>query len=233
MQPSVESYRKITGQYENIVKRVTIACELDQGYKLAGYLKEHNKVVSFGHTECISDEAYKAFKAGYRLSTHHFNAMPLMHHREITVTGAALVDDCVSCEYIPDFYHVGKEMLKILFKCKKPENLVMVTDSMSATGMPDGEYTLGDSDVFVKDGLVKNQSGTIAGSSVTMAKGVFNMINAGFNPVTVLKSATSVPAKVMNLKKRGILRPGYYADINILDSKFRYMFTISKGTRID
>ena len=233
MQPSVECYRKITGQYEDIVKRVTIACELDKEYALSEYLNEHNKVVSFGHTECTSDEAYKAFKAGYRLSTHHFNAMPLMHHREISVTGAALVDDCVSCEYIPDFYHVSKEMLKILFKCKKPDNLVMVTDSISATGMPDGQYTLGDLNVSVKDGLVKDKSGTIAGSSVTMAEGVFNMINAGFNPVTVLKSATSVAAKVMNLKKRGILRPGYYADINILDSKFRYLFTISKGTRIN
>ncbi|MDD4502083.1 MAG: N-acetylglucosamine-6-phosphate deacetylase [Clostridia bacterium] len=231
--PSLESYLKISEGYEKIISRITIACELDEGYKLAEYLLRNKKIVSFGHTECSSLHAYEAFKAGYRLSTHHFNAMPLMHHRDVTITGAALLDDSVSCEYIPDFYHISKDMLKILFKCKKSENLVMVTDSISAAEMPDGSYNLGGLNVNVKDGLVKDKSGTIAGSSITMAKGVLNMINSGFNPITVLKSATSIPARLMNLKNRGLLKNGYYADVNILDSNFKYLFTISRGIRVN
>ena len=109
----------------------------------------------------------------------------------------------------------------------------MITDSISATEMPDGRYSLGGLQVNVKEGLVKDDSGTIAGSSITMAKGVYNMINAGFDPVTVLKSATSVPARLINLKYRGCIKSGYYADINLLDNNFKYLFTVSKGKRIN
>ena len=94
-------------------------------------------------------------------------------------------------------------------------------------------YTLIPLTVYIKDGLVKDKSGTIAGSSITMAKGVLNMINSGFNPITVLKSATSIPARLMNLKNRGLLKNGYYADVNILDSNFKYLFTISRGIRVN
>ncbi|MFA5341663.1 MAG: N-acetylglucosamine-6-phosphate deacetylase [Clostridia bacterium] len=233
LKPSIEAYIKMTGEYETLVKRVTIACELDYDYLLAAYLIKNKKIVSFGHTECSAEQAFDAFKAGYRLSTHHFNAMPLMHHRDVSITGAALIDNFVSCEYIPDFHHVSKDMLKILFKCKEPENLIMITDSISATLMPEGKYLLGGLEVNVKNGLVMDASGTIAGSSITMSQGVYNMINNGFDKTTVLKSATSNPAKVMLLKDNGFLNTNYYADINILDQDFNYLFTINKGVRIN
>ncbi len=233
LKPSIDAYEEITGEYENIVKRVTVACELDENYSLAKFLINKGKIVSFGHTECSARQAYDAFKAGYRLSTHHFNAMPLMHHRDVGITGAALNDNSVICEYIPDFHHVSKDMLKILFRCKEPQNLIMITDSISATMMPEGRYSLGGLEVNVKNGLVRNDSGTIAGSSITCAQGVYNMINNGFDPVTVLRSATSNPAKLMSLKNAGYINTGYFADINILDSNFNYLYTISKGIRIN
>lgn len=229
IEPSISSYQQIVGKYHDIVKRVTIACELDKNYSLSKYLIKNGVVVSFGHTICNAEDSYKAFENGYTLSTHHFNAMPLMHHREVSITGTSLLNDNVKCEYIPDFYHVSKEMLNILFKCKPEDNLVMVTDSISATCLEDGQYSLGGLSVSVHNGLVTDKSGTIAGSSITMAEGVFRMINNGFNKSSVLKSATSNPANVMSLKNKGFLKEGYDADINILEKNFKYNYTIFQG----
>jgi N-acetylglucosamine-6-phosphate deacetylase len=229
IEPSVSSYKKIVGQYMDIVKRVTVACELDKDYSLAKYLIENGIIVSFGHTSCNAEDSYKAFKNGYTLSTHHFNAMPLMHHRDVSITGTSLINDNVRCEYIPDFYHVSKEMLNILFKCKPENNLIMVTDSISATCLADGKYSLGGLAVNVKDGLVTDKSGTIAGSSITMAEGVYRMLNNNFDKITVLKSATSNPANLMNLSNKGYLNKGYDADINILDENFKHIYTIYQG----
>lgn len=232
LNPSIDAFKKIVGECEHIIKRVTIACEKDLNYELSDYLNKRGIIASFGHTNCNACQAYQAFSHGYKLSTHHFNAMPLLHHRDVSITGAALNDPSVTCEYIPDFYHVSKDMLEILFKCKDQDMLVMVTDSISATCMTDGRYTLGGLSVNVENGLVKDDCGTIAGSSITMAEGVYRMINNGFNPLTVLKSATSNPSRIMGLKNKGYIKTSYDADINILDNTFRHVYTIFQGKKV-
>jgi N-acetylglucosamine-6-phosphate deacetylase len=230
--PTINAYNEIVSDYPDLVKRITIAPELDADFALAEYLTEKNVLVSFGHTECSSEVAYRAFRHGYILATHQFNAMPQLHHREVYITGAALLDDDISCEYIPDFYHVCKDMLKILFKCKPIDKLIMVTDSLSPCGMKDGRYNLGDMEIYVTDGKILNAKGVISGSSITCAEGVRRMIKAGFEPAAVLRSATSNPAHIMHLKDRGMIREGYKADINILDKNYCIKNTIFGGKSI-
>ncbi len=227
--PKISHFKEIEPKYYSLIKRVTIACELDEDFALAKFLNNLGILVSFGHTTCDAHSAIDAFNNGYLLSTHHFNAMPQLHHREVSITGAALLHDEVSCEYIPDLYHIEENMLKILFKLKKPSALIMVTDSIAASGMKDGKYKLGQMTVSVKDGLVTNEKGTIAGSSITMMQGVYNMIEKGFDQERVLRSATSNPALYMKIEKKGFIKENYYADLNILSKKFQYLGGLFQG----
>lgn len=231
--PTVDAYNEIVNHHPHLVKRITIAPELDTDFKLAEYLTKNDVLVSFGHTECSSEMAYDAFRHGYILSTHQFNAMPQMHHREVYITGAALLDDDVYCEYIPDLYHVCTDMLKILFKCKPSDKLIMVTDSSAPSGMKDGKYNLGDMEIYVVNGKILTGNGVIAGSSITCAQGVKRMIDSGFEPKIVLRTVTSNPARIMHLKDRGSLKEGYKADINILDQDYNIRNTIFHGKSIN
>ncbi|MFA7672575.1 MAG: N-acetylglucosamine-6-phosphate deacetylase [Clostridia bacterium] len=230
--PTIDAYNEIVGDHSNLIKRITIAPESDTDFALAEYLTKKDILVSFGHTECSSEMAYIAFRHGYILSTHQFNAMPQMHHREVYITGAALLDDDVYCEYIPDLHHVCTDMLKVLFKCKPIDKLIMVTDSLSPSGMKDGKYNLGDIDIYVVSGKILTANGVIAGSSITCAEGVQRMIDAGFEPKTVLRSVTSNPAHIMHLKDRGRIKEGYKADINIFSKDYSIKNTIFHGKSI-
>lgn len=211
---------------------MTIAPEIEGADKL---LRKYNERICFsiGHTEATFADAVIAIEHGARRFTHLFNAMPSLHHREPGPIAAAAVEPDVIVELIADGVHVHPAVLRIaadLFRSRA----TLVTDAMRAAGMPDGTYKLYAYDVTVRDGEARLDDGTLAGSVLTMAAAVRNMVELSGVPLElVVPMATEIPARALGLQQRkGKLREGFDADIVVLTSKMEIDRILLRGTEV-
>lgn len=215
--------------FADVIKIVTFAPEHDEGYAFTKALRALNIVPSVGHTSATYDQAAGAYQAGALSTTHFFNAMPPLHHRDPAVIGAALEGDAY-IELIADTIHVSPHLFPILARLKK-ERLCLITDCMEAGGLPDGRYALGGQPVEVKDRQARLLDGTLAGSVLKLNEGVRNM--AEFGGVTLpeaLRMATENPARLLQIEDQmGTLRPGTLADFILLDETCRIRATFVGG----
>ncbi|MCK5758990.1 MAG: N-acetylglucosamine-6-phosphate deacetylase, partial [Clostridiales bacterium] len=219
--PNKIRFEKEFSEFLDIISRITIAPELDENFSLTKYLVSQGIKVSFGHTTCNVERANEFFDVSDSIATHMFNAMPSIHHRSPSITTAALNRDNVYCEIIPDLLHVHPEIIKLIFKAKGPEKTIAVSDSMLATGLPMGEYDFSGLHVTVGEEGARLDSGNLAGSTITLAAGVKNIISVGIKPEYALMSATSSPANAMGIENIcGYIKKGYTADILILDNDY-------------
>lgn len=233
MNPSVENFTGLIGdvhEWDGILRIIDIAPELTGALKLIEYLKNKGIIVSLGHSNGTFLEAELGVDAGARLCTHLFNGMREIHHREPGIASAILLDDRISAEIVNDPYHLSSEIVKLVSRIKRRDGIVAVTDSTSLTQMPDGPYSLGDMKVVVKDGRsVIAGTDILAGSTITMDQVLRNFVKQGFNLVDSARFCSSNPARVLGLKARGAIRPGYVADIAILDNQYRVTGMIRRG----
>jgi len=229
--PSLDELREIVKVSDQKVKIVTLAPELDGAERLIDELRDLGIVASMGHSNATYKEAVDAIKRGVRHSAHVFNGMRSFHHREPGVLGAVLLHDEVTAELISDGVHVHPAAMKLLTRVKGPERMVLVTDAVRATGMPDGEYRLGKQNVIVKNGVCRLESGELAGSTLTMDVALRNMVElVGASLQEAVRMATVNPAKVIGVEDRkGSIEPGKDADLVILDEKLNICSTIVKG----
>lgn len=184
---------------EGVIRQVTIAPELPGADDAITRLTEAGVVVAVGHTEADYDAAAAAFDRGASLLTHAFNAMPGLGHREPGPLGAALSRDHVAVEVIADGVHVHPVLLKTLFSAAAGR-VVLVSDSMAATGLGDGDYRLGGLAVQVSGGVpLLAEAGTLAGSTLTLDRAVEVAVAAGVDPEAALAAATTTPARVLGL----------------------------------
>ena len=184
---------------EGVIRQVTIAPELPGAADAITRLTEAGVVVAVGHTEADYDAAAAAFDRGASLLTHAFNAMPGLGHREPGPLGAALSQDHVAVEVIADGVHVHPVLLKTLFSAAAGR-VVLVSDSMAATGLGDGDYRLGGLAVQVSGGVpLLAEAGTLAGSTLTLDRAVEVAVAAGVDPEAALAAATTTPARVLGL----------------------------------
>ncbi|SMF89405.1 N-acetylglucosamine-6-phosphate deacetylase [Paenibacillus uliginis N3/975] len=208
--------------YPGLVKQVTLAPEREGALEAITWLKKHNIVAALGHTDASYDEVLKAIDAGLSHGVHTFNAMTGLHHRNPGTAGAMLSDDRLSAEIIADGIHVHPAGVRILERMKQGQNLILITDAMSATGMPNGEYTLGDLPVIVKDGVatLKGNRDSLAGSTLTMIKGFHFLIREiGLSMERASEIASLNPAKRLGINHRtGSFKEGYQADVLLLNS---------------
>ncbi len=176
---------------------------------------------SIGHTSADYSEAVAALGWGATHFTHLFNAMTGMHHREPGVVGAALVSTDATAELIADGIHVHPVVLRIA-TMTMPNRIALVTDAIRACGLPEGKYRLYDSEVTVVEGAARLNTGTLAGSVLTMARAVQNMVELAGLPVhTVIPLATEVPSRILGVSDRkGKLDAGYDGDVVVLSPKF-------------
>jgi N-acetylglucosamine-6-phosphate deacetylase len=168
--------------------------------------------------------------AGARHATHTFNAMRPLSHRDPGILGLVLTDERVTADIILDGIHVDPVVAKLFLQMKGPEGAVLISDALSATGMPDGHYRLGAFDIQVKDG--KCLAGeTLAGSVLTLDRAVQNAMKfAGISAQDAIRAATLNPAGVTGVSgKVGKLAAGNRADILVLSSKHEVMQTIIDG----
>lgn len=208
--------------YPGLVKQVTLAPERDGALEAITWLKDHNIVAALGHTDATYDEVLNAVEAGLSHGVHTFNAMTGLHHRKPGTVGAMLSDDRLSAEIIADGIHVHPAGVRILARMKQDYNLILITDAMSATGMADGEYTLGDLPVVVENGIatLKSNRDSLAGSTLTMIKGFqFLIKEIGLDIERASQLASRNPAKKLGIDYRtGSLKDGYQADVLLLNN---------------
>ena len=216
----------------DIIKLVTIAPEMEGALDAIKYITENSDVlVSTGHTGATFDEANAGIEAGVRHTTHLFNAMTPLMHRNPGVVGSALTHDEVSCEMICDTFHVNRGLFSLVAKVKG-DKLCLITDCMRAGGMPDGKYDLGGQDVYVKGIQCLLEDGTIAGSVLKLNRAVQNVYeNTEIGLARAFAAASLNPATAIHEEARkGSLEVGKDADIIIIDRNFDIIKTIIGGT---
>ena len=216
--PTLENYNAMVGDAEDAVVSITIAPEIPGAKELIRELYQRGIVCSIGHTKATYDEAMEGIKCGCGHSTHLFNAMTPFAHREPGVVGA-IFDSDITTETISDGIHVSYPSLRIAYKQKTSDKVLLVTDAMMACAMPDGMYALGGQDVVVKDGAARLLSGSLAGSILTLDKAVKNVYkNVGLPLYEAVKMATYNPARHCKVSDRkGLIREGYDADLVLFD----------------
>lgn len=217
----------------NAIKICTFAPELDVTKEFLEELKKTDVLSSMGHTNATYDESIDAIANGVTHATHLFNGMKGMHHRDPGVVGAALLQDDVHVEIIPDDIHFHKDLLKLIYKMKGVERILVITDGMRAKGMPDGTYDLGGQEVHVGEGrCVLASNGSLAGSIVTMNQARLNVakwLDLSIHEQVQITS-TNQASRLGMLDRKGTLAIGKDADIVILDSDGEVELTICRGT---
>jgi len=160
-----------------------------------------------------------------------FNAMRPFGHRDSGIIGAVLVDDRITAELICDGIHVEPPAIRLLVKSKGRERIVLVSDSLSGAGMPDGNYRLGNFTVHVAGGVSRTVEGNLAGSTLTLDAAVRNLARfTGLSYRDCLPCATSNPARVLGLEdQKGVLAPGADADLAVLDRSYCVTQTYVRG----
>lgn len=217
--PDFEEFRKL----EN-VKMVTIAPELEGS---AEFIKKCDCIVSLGHTDADYECAVDAIEKGAICLTHTFNAMPPLHHRNPGVIGAA-IDKEIYVQLICDGIHIHKSVVKMLYKTFGTDRLVLISDSMRATGLSDGEYDLGGQNITVKNSVARTVDGAIAGSTSVLFTCVKKAIEFGIPEEDAFKMASCTPAEMLGVKK-GKIEVGYDADFIVLDSNLNILMTVVNG----
>jgi len=211
---------------------VTMAPELEGARGLVEHFRDR-VLFSIGHTSADHAAAVAALDWGACHFTHLYNAMTPLHHRDPGVVGAALTSVDATAELIADGIHVHPAALRIAVAAM-PHRVALITDAMRACGLADGTYKLYDAEVTVAEGAARLADGTLAGSVLTMAGAVKNMIELAGLPVeTVLPLATEVPARIAAVADRkGKLERRYDADVAVLNARFEVERTWARGQEL-
>lgn len=209
---------------------VSAALELDIGGSFSLVAREMGATLSLAHTNADYQQAQMAFDRGATALTHTYNAMPPLHHRGGGPLAAAFNRDDVFCELITDGHHVSAEIVRLTYKLKS-DRLVLVTDSMEATGCPDGQYSIAGRTVNVNNGKATTHDGTLAGSTLNMLDAVKNLASFANIPFEqAIYNATAAPAKLMGIYDRvGSLDIGKQADMIVMDKDLNILSVWVKG----
>jgi N-acetylglucosamine-6-phosphate deacetylase len=209
---------------------ITFAPEISGGIELTKELLKQNWIASIGHTKADFQTLETACDCGAKHITHFYNAMTGLHHREIGVVGWAFGRDDVTCDIIADGIHVNTKMLEFAYKNKTSQNLMLISDAISATGLGDGNYEIWDEKISVVNGKTKNERGRIAGSVITMLDAVRTMLSIGISEVEVSRMASQNPAKLLKIDKDfGSIEVGKRADLVVLDENQEVKIVLVNG----
>ena len=215
---------------ETGVAMVTIAPELPGALSVIGRLVENGVSVCAGHTDANASEIRAAVAAGLGGATHLFNAMGAMSARLPGPAGAILVDPDLIAGLIVDGLHVDPVMVRLAWQMLGPDRLALVSDSISALGLPHGTYSIGDTAVVVDDSGARTSDGVLAGSVLRFDEGLRKLIAfTGCELTEASVSASATPARLARQHDIGWLTPGYRADIVVIDEDHRVVVTIVGG----
>lgn len=223
-----DEYYKASG---NSIKIVTLAPEEPNAKLLITDLIKKGVHPSAGHTDAGYNDVKSAMDIGLDCVTHTYNAQRGVHHREIGTVGAALLEDELYAEAICDLVHLSAPAVKLLIKNKPKDKLILITDSMRAKYLPDGESELGGQKVLVKNGEARLENGALAGSILKMNDAIKNLVLKLGVPFTdAVDYASANPAKHLNMfNEIGSIKKGKRADFCVLSEEFDVMLTVRDG----
>lgn len=229
--PKVEYLKEWKDLSDGLVNKIAIAPERNGAID---FIKEANAMgvrVALGHSDASYDQAVEAVEAGANIFVHTYNGMSGLHHREPGMVGAAMNTDAIS-ELICDGHHVNPHAANILMNAKGRDHIALITDCMSAGGMADGDYMLGDFPVKVEKGTARlKDSGSLAGSILKLKDAIKNVVDWDIADVfEAVQMASLVPAKSVGIDDVcGKLKEGYAADFIVLDYDMNLEKTFLNG----
>lgn len=232
--PSIELLEKFLEAADSCVRMLTLAPELPGALEMIDYAVNAGLVVGMGHTDATYEQARAAIERGARHAVHVYNAMRPFSHRDPGVLGAVLTDSEITTEIIADMVHVAAPAIQLLTAAKKTDHVIAITDGISATGMGDGRYRLGNFEVDVERGVCRDADGRLAGSTLTMDAALRNLIAMGIPPLEALRMATLYPARRLGLAgKKGALAPGADADLVVLTQDLQVAGVLTCGVGLE
>jgi len=231
--PDIAVFDQLFEASEGHIRLMTLAPELPGAVELTAHATARGVRVSLGHSNATAAETRAAIIAGAVSATHTFNAMRPLDHHEPGILGVVLTDDSIFAELICDGIHTAPEMVKLWWKAKGPERGILVTDAMSAAGMPDGEYRLGGFAVQVANGRA-TANGMLAGSVLTLDRALANFVKFTGAPLELaLRLVTANPAAMTGLgAQAGSLAVGQPANLVAVDAAGKLVASIIDGQPI-
>ena len=224
---------------EQILAQIQLPChlsaafELDKDGSFSAVAREYGVTMGLGHTAATAEEAKTAMARGVTSFTHLYNAMPPLHHREGGAVCVALTGDAW-VEVIADGLHICPDMVNLAWRCKSKDKLVLITDSMEATGCPDGEYAIAGQKVIVRNGRAETLDGALAGSTLDLWQGVLNFMRfTGASLEDAVACATVNPSQMVGIADLvGSIEAGKRADLVLIGDDLSIRGVIAAGKRI-
>jgi len=231
--PDLKQFKKWQAASNGLIKKIAIAPERDGAAEFTRMVTASGVQVALGHSSATYEEALEVVDAGASTFVHTYNGMSGLLHRAPGMVGAAMASDAYA-EVICDGLHVHPGAAKALIKAKGWEKTILITDSMSAGGMPEGEYKLGEFPVIVKDGAARLISGNLAGSVLDLMTAVKNVVNWGIAPLEIaVRMATQVPAESIGVGDQvGTIEAGRVADFIVIDENLDLQATYMAGQAV-
>jgi N-acetylglucosamine-6-phosphate deacetylase len=238
--PSIRLFQRMQLAARGHIRLITIAPEIDGALDLIDYAVAQGIHISIGHSDATAAQARAAIAAGAASATHTFNAMRRLDHREPGIAGVVLDTEGLYAELICDGIHVAPEFVRLWLRAKGGDHAILVTDGISATGMPDGNYMLGDFEVTVREGrclsAIDLAEGveTLAGSVLTMDRAVANLQQfTGASLATAVRLASRNPARMLGLHTLGEIAVGQPANFNVFAADGTLLQTMLRGRVLD
>lgn len=236
VKPDIEQFKRYQIAADNQIKIITMAVEEDTDHEFIRYASSQGVAVNIGHSGAKYQEALFGYANGAIGATHTFNGMSALNHREPGLVGAIMDLGSVYGEIICDGVHVSWPAMRILFKTKGKDHLVLVTDSLCAKGVGEGRYVFGGQtiDIRANGGAYLADSNSLAGSTLKYNHGLRNLIEeAKVDETSAINACTINPAKVLKLDTiKGKLQAHYDADITILDDAYDVVATYVLGQAV-
>lgn len=231
--PNIATFDRLFEAGQGHVRLMTLAPELPGAGELTAHATKRGVRVSLGHSNAKTAETRSAIAAGAVSATHTFNAMRPLDHREPGILGTVLTDDSLYSELICDGIHSEPEIARLWWRAKGPHRAILVTDAMSAAGMPDGEYRLGGFSVQVANGRA-TRDGVLAGSVLTLDRALANFLAfTGAYVDQALRLLATNPATMLGLgDEAGFLTPGRTADLVAVTSEGKLMTSLVDGVPV-
>jgi N-acetylglucosamine-6-phosphate deacetylase len=228
--PSADLLQRLLHAAAGNARILTIAPELLGAIPCMKAAREAGVVVAMGHTDATYEQARAGIAQGARHAVHVYNAMRPFSHRDSGVIGAVLTSPEVTAELIADGVHVEEAAMRLLLQAKGAGCVILISDGLSATGMPDGKYMLGGFEVTVSGGVCRNSEGKLAGSTLTLDRALRNVVALGIPFADAVRMLTANPAKLLGIEfKKGALRTGADADIVLLDENLQVTNVWTRG----
>jgi N-acetylglucosamine-6-phosphate deacetylase len=227
--PTIEIFDRLWQAARGHIRVLTIAPEIPGALEVIAEAAKRKVCVSIGHSDADLPTAQAAVNAGARHATHTFNAMRPLDHRDPGIIAEVLTDDRLSADMIVDGIHVAPSVVQLFLQAKGVERAVLITDAISATGMPDGHYQLGPIEVDVKDGKCTS-NGSLAGSVLTMDRAVRNVTKfSRWSLRHAVRAASANAARAAGIPDYGSLAVGAHANFTVMNAAGEIMKTIVRG----